>query len=268
MSWFSNITDYIGLTVKPQVGSPINSTVPTYGSSVLNPEAPKLIAQATGAAALTNPGILTQIVSTSSNVIKSVGTLAKNLFTSLTPVQKAATIVAAPIVTSAIVQSPKLQNAIVKTPTSLVNFGGNIGKLVENPSLKQVGATIKENPILSTVIGGVAVAAIGGGVGLAANTAATFLNTRATKENSGSAMPTTSDLGAAPSTISMPSSELIPSKSLTPAPTEAPSANLVAQPIKSPTTRKRKKRKAIPRQLYHLQPQVLNRITIGVGVHG
>jgi hypothetical protein len=92
--------------------------------------------------------------------------------------------IAAPVVIGAAINQPaKVAQAALNTPASLANFGGNAANLLANPSLANAKTLVTENPLISTLVGGAAVATIGGGVGLAANTVATYLNSKATKEN-------------------------------------------------------------------------------------
>lgn len=102
--------------------------------------------------------------------------------------------VAAPIIVGAVAENPiKAAKAAGKTATGLVNFGGNVAGFAENPSIQGAKDIFKENPVISTLLGGAAIAGIGGGLGLAANTAATFLNTQSTNKNTESGLLGSSD---------------------------------------------------------------------------
>jgi hypothetical protein len=97
---------------------------------------------------------------------------------------KAAAIVAAPVIYGAVRNQPAaVAKAAIKAPSSLANFGGNVANLAANPSAEQAKKVFQDNPIVTSLVGVGALAAVGGGVGLAANTAATFLNSQATKQN-------------------------------------------------------------------------------------
>lgn len=103
--------------------------------------------------------------------------------------QKAAVVVGTPIAAGVLINSPKAREGLSNAPGGLVNFGSNVGKLVEDPSLDNVSKTIKDNPVIAGVVG--AGAAIGAGVGIGgiASTVSTVLNTRAVKENTKAMAP-------------------------------------------------------------------------------
>lgn len=244
-----------GQGVKADTG---NATV----NKVLETAASHPFATAAVAATVINP---TGALAAAKTVASSVG----KSFAAAPLTTKAAVVVATPIVASAVIQSPKLQSAIVKAPSSLANFGTNVGKLAENPSIAGVKELVKENPILTTAVAAGAIAAIGGGIGLAANTLATFTNTSATKQNTlGTGEPTLAN--TQPTGVQMPTADLVPSKSLAPTPQTAPTANLVAQPQKSSSvaTRKKRKSKRVSRPTGNNITKVLNIITNRSGVYG
>lgn len=108
----------------------------------------------------------------------------KSVVSSLSPTQKVLAAVATPIAAGAIVSSKKLQSGIATAPSSLANFGSNIGKLVDKPSIKAAKELITENPVLTGITAAGALAVVGGGIGLAANTIATMRNSSATAKNS------------------------------------------------------------------------------------
>lgn len=108
---------------------------------------------------------------------------------------------------SAVLNSKNLQSGLVNAPSGLANFGSNIGKAADNPSLSSVGTIYKENPVIATtatVLGG---GALLGGIGSLASTAATALNTKSVNANtaataggsSGSASGIGADTSVAPS---------------------------------------------------------------------
>lgn len=102
--------------------------------------------------------------------------------------------VAAPIIVGAVAENPvKAAKAAGKTATGLVNFGGNVASFAEDPSLQGAKDIFKENPVITTLLGGAGVLAVGGGLGLAANTAATFLNTQATNQDTNQGLLGSSD---------------------------------------------------------------------------
>lgn len=81
----------------------------------------------------------------------------------------------------AFIAQPKLvSSAVVKTPSSIVNVGGNVANLISDPSIKNATNIFTENPIVASglaVAGLVATGALTGGV------VSTLLNTSAIKEN-------------------------------------------------------------------------------------
>jgi hypothetical protein len=85
------------------------------------------------------------------------------------------------VIGSAVLNSPKLQTQVSKT--NPVSFGSDIGTLIENPSIENAKAVAVNNPVLTTATAVGGAVAIGGGLGLTANTIATYLNSKATKEN-------------------------------------------------------------------------------------
>ena len=277
MSWLSNITsnitkaatnvsNWLGLTVQAQVGTPKTiDNGPTYAANpVMNPELPKLAGSAAAATVIANPAALSTAINKGAELVKGAGqVLSKTVQTSFqtAPIKSTAVAVAAIPVTAAVVSSSKLQNSIVKAPSELANFGSNVGKLIDNPTIANVKETFKENPILSGAAIAAGAAVVGGGLGLAANTVATFMNTKATKENSlASTEPSLAN--TEPIGVQLPQADLIPSKSLAPEPKTAPTANLVAQPQKSLAKRKRKRaKKPILRAAPSNVTKVLNILT-------
>jgi len=182
---------------------------------------------------------------------------------------------AVPIVGSAVLQSPKLQKGLINAPSSLANFGTNVGEFAENPSIEKAKDVFKENPIIAGGIAAAAAATIGGGIGLAANTLATFSNTRATKANTSES---SSPLNESPKLASdaplslpnQPESEMSRSASLTPTPADAPTASLVTTKTKAVTRYRKKKR--VPKVVYRTRSapktQVLNILSNRMGVYG
>jgi len=70
---------------------------------------------------------------------------------------KAIAAVAAPVVIGAVINQPaKIAEAVVKTPSALVNVGGNIANLAADPSIENIKTLVKENPV---IVGGAAAAA-------------------------------------------------------------------------------------------------------------
>ena len=182
------------------VGKAITKTLDTISGIVTNP----VTAITQGTAASTKKFVeaspITNAVKTVTNVglaaaavvgvgavaeggLAAVGSAASKLIPSTTK-GKVIAAVATPVVAGAVLKQPaKAAETILNAPSSLANFGGNAAELIANPSLSNAKTLIKENPVVATLAGAGAVAAIGGGVGLAANTVATFVNSRATKAN-------------------------------------------------------------------------------------
>lgn len=84
------------------------------------------------------------------------------------------------VVGSAALKSEKTADAIFNTPSSLVNFGGNIGELIEDPSYANVKKIVEENPVLSAATAAGAIIGVGAGVG---GLVASAVNTQATRAN-------------------------------------------------------------------------------------
>jgi hypothetical protein len=120
---------------------------------------------------------------TAKSIVASVAPVVSKLVPTSTKGKIAAAVVA-PIVAGAVINQPaKTISAVASLPGALTNFGGNAANLVADPSLSNAKTLVKENPVVSTLLGVGAVAAVGGGLGLAANTVATFTNSQATKAN-------------------------------------------------------------------------------------
>lgn len=129
----------------------------------------------TPVSAVASSSILTSISST----IGKIGSAIKSAFVS-SPVKTTAVAAGVTVATSAVVASPKAQESIAKTPSSLVNFGTNIGELIEEPSLAKAKEIFVENPLLSSAVAAGVTTAVGvGTAGIISNVA----NVIATKEN-------------------------------------------------------------------------------------
>lgn len=136
--------------------------------------APAVISAAGGKAA-----VATTAKTAATTAAKAVGKAALKH-----PVKTAEIAVVGYVAANVLKSSPTAREKIVEgaknLPSSLANVGGNIGEFIENPSLEQAKETFKENPVL--VGGGAAALAIVAGKGIA-GTAATILNTQATRQN-------------------------------------------------------------------------------------
>jgi len=80
-------------------------------------------------------------------------------------------------------QTKKPVETLLNTPSGLVNFGSNVGTLIENPSLENLTTIAKENPGISGLAVAGGLLAAGTAVRGVAGIAATALNTSAVKEN-------------------------------------------------------------------------------------
>jgi len=105
-------------------------------------------------------------------VAKSVG----QSFASSSLTTKAAVITGGIVGGSFLTTSEKAQQDLTNLPSSLSNFGSNLGQFYDNPSLKSAADIVKENPLISAataagIIGTVGVGAAGL-IASAANTAA------------------------------------------------------------------------------------------------
>jgi hypothetical protein len=155
--------------------------------------------------------------------------------------------ITAPVVIGAVVSNPAAAaKAIQNTPQDLANFGANAATLAANPSLANAKQLITDNPVISGVVGVAAAATIGGGIGLAANTAATFLNSRATKENTAASVGDSSTPNA--------SSNVLPSdnSSQTTIPTnQGVPATAQTQTIQTGAVRRRKRKstRSVPSEI-------------------
>jgi len=105
-------------------------------------------------------------------------------FKSLSPTAKVATIVATPVVASAIITNPKIVSKVSETPKALSNFGANVGEFSKNPSADTALTIAKENPVITGALAAGAVLvtgkAITGAVTSVANTIAVKENTATT----------------------------------------------------------------------------------------
>jgi hypothetical protein len=184
----------------------------------------------------------------------SAGTLtssAKTLAVSAIPktvTGKIAAAVAVPVVLGAVAQNPgQTLGAVASAPGALANFGGNLGNLAANPSIANVETLIKENPVVATAAGAAIVAAVGGGIGLAANTVATFTNSQATKANTAATTGSASDtLAPSPITVTDRSGEMstLPYTTATTATAPiTPSTQKVSSGSSNASTRKRSRAK-------------------------
>lgn len=146
-------------------------------------------------------------------VLKSAGSAAKTEFSKLSLGSKALTVVSAPIIAGAVVSSPKLREAALNAPSSLANFGGNVGGLVEDPNLKNLTKLATENPLITAAAGAAGLAVLGGTAAGAISTISARQNTQAIIENTkatgaaASQLITTKSEKAADAVLSSPLSD-------------------------------------------------------------
>lgn len=97
---------------------------------------------------------------------------------------KIAAAAAVPIVAGVVASNPIASfNAVAQAPSSFANFGYNVGDFAQNPSVEGAKKIFRENPIVAGIVGTLGVIGVGGGLGLAANTIATLINSKATRQN-------------------------------------------------------------------------------------
>jgi len=117
---------------------------------------------------------------------------AVKVISTLTPASaagKIAVVAAIPISIGVLSSSEKARTAVIDAPSSLANFGSNVGALIENPNLDNLKTTIKDNPVISSgiVAGTAAIVGFAGAnlISNAVNTEAIKKNTEATLLNQG-----------------------------------------------------------------------------------
>ena len=202
------------------------------------------------------------------------GAVAKKALTSLIPTTtkgKVIAAIAAPVVVGAVVAQPaKTLTAVANAPSNLANFGGNIANLAANPSIAGLKTLAVENPLLTTAAGAAAVATIGGGIGLAANTIATFTNSQSTKANTAATnaglvaeSPSTSnDSGISVTDTSGQMYKILPVGETTP-------TTAVTHEVKQGTTSKKRKKaiaKALPQNISQRVNVLVNNRSSSVGI--
>lgn len=179
--------------------------------------------------------------------------------------------VAAPVVIGAVANNPfKAAEAISKTPAALGNFGSNLAGLAANPTLANAKTLVTDNPVISTLVGAGAVAAVGGGIGLAANTIATFTNSQSTKANTAA---TNAGLIAENPSNSNDSGISVTDKSgemykIMPMPETQPTTPVTHVVKQGTTSTRRKKRtsKAVPQNISQKVSVLVNNRSSSVGI--
>jgi cell division septation protein DedD len=232
---FSAIGQNIAATVTGK-SAPFTFTSPIPGAAKIA-EHPFATA-AVLATALNPKGAITAV----KVVGAKVGGAAKNLFESLSPLQKLGVGLAAPVVIGAVSKSKKLQGDILKAPTSLTNFGANVGNLIDNPSLSNLTKTFKENPAVSSVVGLAGVAAVSGLALGAASVITNIQNTRSVKANTSATLQSTLDSTPTLAAITQPFTPSLPVQAAPVAVSTTPSS--VPATVAKPKAKKKSKKKA------------------------
>jgi len=116
-------------------------------------------------------------------VVKSGAKAIGSEFSKATLGQKTLAVVSAPIVAGAVVSSPKIRGAALNAPSSLANFGGNVGALVEDPNLENLKKLATENPLITAGAAAAGLGVLGVGAAGALSTLATRQNTKAIIES-------------------------------------------------------------------------------------
>ena len=79
-----------------------------------------------------------------------------------------------------VLQSETLTKAATKLPSEAAKLTTNVAQLADEPSLEKLKDIVKDSPVLTAALGGLAAVTVGKGL---LGTAATYMNTKATKEN-------------------------------------------------------------------------------------
>lgn len=147
--------------------------------------------------------------------------------------------VAAPVVVGAVVREPaKAIQTVIKAPSELAQFGGDVASFAVNPSLETAKQVITESPIIST---GVGLLATGAAISKIAPAIASIKQTEAIQEQT----KALEGLAVAPALTPESKTAIAPQTPITPAtqPLIATAGNGTT------TTRKRRYTKAKPQQI-------------------
>ena len=259
MGLFSNIINKVGQSkigqtiFKPQgIVDTITKPIQYFGAIVANPvttikEGPKAdltkaqtssFESQAGKVLLNTGAVAAAVVTGGTSVGRSaavkVGTaVIKN------PVKAAVVSVAAPAVISAVVANPKIITEVSKVPSKAAAFGSDVGTFTKEPTLNNALNIVKENPLISTLIAGGAIAAGAGsivtGIGALENIKTRESVQDLTKQLS--AVPTAESVAVADTskTITTTQTPFSPTTAITPATAPLP---------KTTTTRSLAKRKS------------------------
>lgn len=109
---------------------------------------------------------------------------------------KVITAIAAPVVLGAVAANPGgTAKTVLNAPSSLATFGTNIGAFTNNPSVATAATIAKESPVLTTIVGVGGTALLLGGLGSAASTVATSINTKAVNNSTNSGTNGNKEIG-------------------------------------------------------------------------
>jgi hypothetical protein len=251
----------IGLAVPVTIGNLITKGISAitgkqYGTTTIKEASEttfgKVLGTAISATAIAATG---GYLATTPSAAASVATAAKSLIPTTTKGKLIGT-AAALITVPAVIKSPKLQEAIINTPSSLVNFGSNVGYVIENPTIENAKNIFKENPLIAGGIAAATVAVAGIGLGSAASIAASLASRSATKENTAAILETSQPQLQ---TLEQPTQNIISSS-------EKPVGNdLLGVPIASPqTTTIQTGKKRYKKHKVALSPSINNNIQVNI----
>lgn len=180
MGLFSNIVNKVGsskigqVVFKPGgIVDKITKPIQYVGAVVANPitaikESPKValekaktqsLEKQTGKVLL-NTGTVAAAVLTGGTAAgrAAVVSVAKSLVPKTTT-GKVVAALAAPAAVSAVVSNPKIISEVAKLPGKSAAFGSDVGTFTKEPTLENALNIVKENPLISTIVAGGAIAA-------------------------------------------------------------------------------------------------------------
>lgn len=79
-------------------------------------------------------------------------------------------------------ETKKPIQAVSTLPSNIGNFGSNVGKLIDNPTLLQAEKTLKENPLISSIVLGTGAAIVGKGATSAFGAVSSYQTKKAVDE--------------------------------------------------------------------------------------
>jgi len=159
---------------------------------------------------------------------------------------KVAAVLSTPLITGAVVSNPKAAAALPgKFISSSYNFGGNLGDLASNPSLSNLQALAKENPVITGLAGAAGLLTVGAAARGVASIAATALNTSAVKASTAASVASSSIMSAGDTPL-YPAS--VAGESSLVAPVTDSSINSPVLPVSKAASATRKKRK-VPKEM-------------------